>query len=208
MRLAFPLFAICLLLGCKDPNAGVEPAKVEELTEAAVAPGSVDGAAETLAITPKNSKIGFIGAKLTQQHKGGFGDFEGKVVLAEPFSESRVEVTIQTASLFTDEEKLTKHLKSPDFFDVAQFPTASFKSTQLKATALGYSITGDLTLHGQTKRLTFPASLTVEDEALVARAGFLINRQDFGISYPGMPDDLIRDNVRIELDLNLPRKGS
>ena len=102
---------------------------------------------------------------------------------------------------------LRKHLKSPDFFDVEKFPTATFKSTAIEKTDDGHTITGDLTLHGVTKRVSFPATVTVTDGQVTANSEFSINRNDFGIVYPGMPDDLIRDLVVIKLSRALPRQG-
>ncbi len=208
MKLVLTFLAAGLLFGCKDPGAKVEPATVEDITEAAKPVKSGEEPMETVAITPDNSKIGFVGAKVTQSHEGGFSDFQGRVALSEPITNSQVEVTIQTASLFADDEKLTKHLKSPDFFDVDKFPTASFKSTGIEETPQGFFMSGDLTLHGQTKRVRFPLELERTDAAINASAEFSINRQDFEITYPGMPDDLIRDRVVIKLDLKLPRKPS
>jgi polyisoprenoid-binding protein YceI len=160
-----------------------------------------------LAINPSNSKIEFVGAKVTRSHDGGFTDFAGTVELAEPIEQSRVEVTIQTASLYADEEKLTKHLKSPDFFDVEKFPTATFRSTEIKKEGEGHIIAGDLTLHGVTKRISFPATVEVTSSTVSAKAEFSINRQDFAIAYAGMPDDLIRDRVVIKLSLGLQRQS-
>lgn len=206
MRVALSLMAVCMLLGCEDPAAKVEPAKIEEV-EAGAQRGNADFV-ETLAITPKNSKIDFVGSKVTQSHSGGFTDFEGEIRLAEPVTDSQIELTIQTASLFTDDPKLTKHLKSPDFFDVAKFPTASFKSSRIQDTPLGPKVFGHLTLHGETKPISFMTGIAVTEEAVKAKSTFSLNRQDFGISYPGMPDDLIRDMVVIKLRLDIPRQGS
>jgi len=158
-------------------------------------------------VNPSNSKVEFVGAKVTASHPGGFTDFSGKVELGDPIEKSQIEVTIQTASLYADKSKLSKHLKSADFFDVAQFPTATFRSTEIKKDGEGHTITGDLTLHGVTKRISFPATVAVTGATLSANAEFSINRQDFGINYPGMRDDLIRDLVVIKLSLNLPRES-
>lgn len=197
--------------GCKDPGADVTPATVEAPVEneAVAATGTVEDspAATVLVIGPSNSKIEFVGAKVTKSHDGGFTDFAGKVEVGEPIESSQIDITIQTASLYADEEKLTKHLKSPDFFDVEKFPTATFRSTGIDKEGEGHMITGDLTLHGVTKRVTFPATIQITDGAVNANAEFSINRQDFGITYPGMPDDLIRDLVVIKLALDLPRQG-
>jgi len=192
------------LVGCKNPGADVAPASVEAApeSEAKAAPGKP---LASLSIDPSNSKVEFVGAKVTASHPGGFTDFSGKLDLGDPLEQSRIEITIQTASLYADKEKLTKHLKSPDFFDVAQFPTAVFRSTEIKKEGEGHLISGDLTLHGVTKRISFPASVAVTEAQVSANSEFSIDRKDFGIVYPGMPDDLIRDLVVIKLSLALPR---
>lgn len=195
-------------LGCKDPGANVAPATVETpAPEKAEAAPTEAPSTTSIAISPSNSKIEFVGAKVTASHPGGFTDFAGNVDVADPVEQSRIDITIQTASLFADKEKLTKHLKSPDFFDVEKFPTATFKSTEIKKEGEGHVITGDLMLHGVTKRISFPATVTATDDKVGATAEFSINRKDFGITYPGMPDDLIRDLVVIKLTLDLPRQG-
>ena len=192
------------LVGCKNPGADVAPASVEAApeSEAKAAPGKP---LASLSIDPSNSKVEFVGAKVTASHPGGFTDFSGKLDLGDPLEQSRIEITIQTASLYADKDKLTKHLKSPDFFDVAQFPTAVFRSTEIKKEGEGHLISGDLTLHGVTKRISFPASVAVTEAQVSANSEFSIDRKDFGIVYPGMPDDLIRDLVVIKLSLALPR---
>ena len=153
------------------------------------------------------AKIEFVGAKVTASHPGGFTDFTGKIDLGDPIEKSQIEVTIQTASLYADKEKLTKHLKSPDFFDVGNFPTATFRSSEIKNDGDGHTIAGDLTLHGVTKRISFPATIKATGSEVTGSAEFSINRQDYGISYPGMRDDLIRDLVVIKLSLKLPRQS-
>jgi polyisoprenoid-binding protein YceI len=193
-----------LVIGCKDPGADVTAAKVEPSTNAET---SAEDSPTTgsLSINPSNSKVEFVGAKVTASHPGGFTDFSGKADLADPIEQTRVELVIQTASLYADKEKLAKHLKSPDFFDVAQFPTATFKSTGIKKDGAEHTVTGDLTLHGVTKSISFPATISATDAQVSANAEFSIDRKDFGINYPGMRDDLIRDLVAIKLTLALPR---
>lgn len=206
MRATFVLIAIGFALtGCKDPGAEVTAAKVEAPSDTKAAPAPDTAATRSLAINPSNSKIEFVGAKVTASHPGGFTDFAGKIDLADPIEQSRISVTIQTASLFADKEKLTKHLKSPDFFDVQKFPTATFQSTEIKKEGAGHIISGDLTLHGVTQRISFPATIDASGSEVSANAEFSINRKDFGITYPGMPDDLIRDLVVVKLSLKLPR---
>jgi polyisoprenoid-binding protein YceI len=111
----------------------------------------------------------------------------------------------------SDQEKLTGHLKSGDFFDVEKFPKATFTSTEIKPGGAGgatHTITGNLELHGVKKSISFPAKVTVDASAVKADAEFVINRKDFGLVYPGKPDDLIKDEVLIKLHVTAPRKKS
>lgn len=164
-----------------------------------------------LAITPENSKVEFTGSKVTGKHDGGFKQFTGNIDLVnnKP-EESKVFVEMDVDSMFTDDENLTKHLKTADFFDVAKFPKASFTSTKIVPdTAKGannYTVSGDFDLHGVKKEITFPATITVSDADVAVKSEFSINRKDFGIVYAGKTDDLIRDDVVIKLDLKTPRK--
>jgi polyisoprenoid-binding protein YceI len=90
---------------------------------------------------------------------------------------------------------------SADLLDSQKFPTASFASTKIEKAAADYTVTGNLTLHGVTKSISFPASITAGSTDASVRAEFGINRKDFGIVYPGMPDDLIQDQVLLQIDL-------
>ncbi|MEM8606649.1 MAG: YceI family protein [Myxococcota bacterium] len=209
MRWIVSFLVVCSLVGCENPGAKVESATVEEPSEpaAAATPEATDKAAvgPQLPITPENSKIEFVGAKVTKSHEGGFTKFAGTVDVREPIEASIIQIEIETASLYSDAPKLTKHLKSADFFDVETYPSASFTSKQITKTETGHTITGDLTLHGQTKTITFPATIAQgADGGVTGDAEFAIDRHDFGITYPGMPDDLIRDKVVIRLKLNIP----
>ena len=153
------------------------------------------------------SKIEWVGAKVTKEHPGAFGKFEGSALI----NEGKVvgaDFSVETATLSSDDPKLTEHLQSPDFFDVAQFPKATFTSRNIveKASPEGatHEVTGDLELHGVKKTITFPATIAVAADKATTKAEFKINRKDFGIVYPGKPDDLIKDDVLIKLDLSFP----
>jgi polyisoprenoid-binding protein YceI len=197
-----------VVAGCKNPGAEVTAASVELAAESKEGiPVGAEPTAGALAINPSNSAIEFVGAKVTASHPGGFTDFSGALELGDPIETSAFEVTIQTASLYADKEKLTKHLKSPDFFDVDTYPTATFRSTEIRKEGDGHVIRGDLTLHGITRQISFPATVSATEAKISAKAEFSIDRQDFGIAYPGMPDDLIRDLVVVKLSLSLPRKS-
>jgi len=191
----------CLALGCANPADSAPDAEVSEAAPSTATP--IDEASIEFAIDPSSS-ISFVGSKVTGSHDGGFHVFDGSIRLAgtEP-SRSGVNLTIDTTSLWADDERLTGHLKSADFFDVETFPTAAFESTTIEANADGgYDVTGNLTLHGVTKSIRFPATIEVHDGHVSARAEFSINRFDFDIVYPGKTDDLIREEVLIRFELS------
>lgn len=159
---------------------------------------------DALTVDPANSKVQALGAKITGTHDLFFPSFTGELKL-DGGTPTAIQVTVDMGALGSDNDKLTGHLKSPDFFDVQSFPTASFASTAIAAgsdvAGFTHTVTGDLTIHGVTKRLVFPATISVEGGAMKARSEFVIDRQDFGVVYPGMPDDLIKDQVALTIDL-------
>ncbi|MCC6464634.1 MAG: YceI family protein, partial [Planctomycetes bacterium] len=121
----------------------------------------------------------------------------------------QVEVEINVDSIWTDDpsatnEKLTGHLKSGDFFDAANHPKAKFVSTEIKAGGEGgtHTLTGNLTMRGITKGISFPANVTLQGGKLTADAAFKVNRKDFGMKYDGKADNLIRDDVGITLKVS------
>jgi polyisoprenoid-binding protein YceI len=118
-----------------------------------------------------------------------------------------VAIDIDTASVVTDEPDLTAHLKTPDFFDVAKYPKATFVSTKITPDESSgtQTVTGNFDLHGVKKSITFPATIHVTPESVTVDAEFSINRKDFGIVFAGKADDLIRDGVVIKLNVKAPR---
>lgn len=202
------LFLVALIASaCADPAAN-KP-KATTTAPASNGPTDLKSSGSALAISPENSKIEFTGSKVTGKHDGGFKSFKGLIDLVGDKPEtSKVAVEIDVKSVFTDADGLTKHLQTADFFEVEKNPTASFMSTKIEPAGSGggYSVTGDLTLRGVKKSVTFPATITVTPDEVAVKAEFSINRKDFGIAYAGKADDLIRDDVVIRLDLKSPRK--
>ena len=147
------------------------------------------------------STIGFVGSKVTGSHNGGFKKFAGKVSVADGKIAS-TEIKIAMASTWADNARVTDHLKSPDFFNAAKFPTSTFTLTSIEASGAQKTVTGNLDLHGVTQSITFPADIQITDDTVTVKAQFAINRKDFSINYPGKPNDLIRDNVVLKLDVN------
>ena len=192
------VFALFLIAACNDPAADKPKAATSEAAPASST--AVKG--EKYLITPDNSKIEFVGSKVTGSHNGNFGKFSGVIDYAGQPEKSRVSVTIDMNSVSTNEAKLTEHLKTPDFFDVAKFPQATFESTEIKPGGEKggtHTIAGNLQLHGVTKSITFPATITATPGGVTVESTFSINRKDFGINYTGPADNLIRDQVVLTL---------
>jgi polyisoprenoid-binding protein YceI len=204
--LLFSILVVAILsFGCADPAANKTKATVANAAPESEAAKPAN--AETLPITPDNSKIDFVAAKITRSHNGSFKRFNGSIDLVNNSPEqSRVMIEIEANSVVTDEPDLTKHLQTPDFFDVAKFPKATFTSTKIEPAGSNYNITGNFELHGIKKAITFPATVQIAADKVTVIAEFSINRKDWNLVYPGKPDDLIRDGVVIKLDVNAPRK--
>lgn len=187
-----------LLAGCSDPAD-----KVHKSGTSAPKDATATTAASKTYVVRSESTIGFVGSKVTGSHSGGFKSFEGAVSVADGKVVAPTEIKIAMASTWSDNEKLTGHLKNADFFDAEKFPTTTFTVTAIEPATDGNSkVTGNLALHGVTNSISFPAKIEVAETSVTVKAEFAINRKDFGINYPGKTDDLIRDNVVIKLDLS------
>jgi len=197
LAVLFALPAACLLTGCSDPSDKVAKTTATEAKEAAKPATSAKEY-----VVRAESTIGFVGSKVTGSHNGGFKKFAGKVSVADGKIASS-EIKIAMASTWADHDRVTGHLKTPDFFDVAKYPTTTFTVTSIEPSSAQNTniVTGNLDLHGVTKSITFPADVQIADDAVTVRAQFAINRKDFNINYPGKPNDLIRDNVVLKLDV-------
>lgn len=210
------MFLLAFLIACSNPaenKSSAELVKPEAApVEAPAAPAApADPAAAAAPAGPEvnlTGTVGFTGSKVTKSHDGTFGAWSGKAVVANGKLQSvRFEVDINT--LTTDSAKLDGHLKSEDFFNAATFPKATFVSQSVtdgapadsKLEGANATVEGALTMHGVTQTVRFPAIITSDATATSAKTEFVINRKDFGIVYPGKPDDLIRDEVVIKVDV-------
>jgi polyisoprenoid-binding protein YceI len=144
------------------------------------------------------------------------GSFHGVagVVKFDPanVAKSGVEATIDITTVDTGVAARDGHLKSPDFFDAAKFPTMTFKSTAVAKVGDHYAVTGDLTLHGVTKSVVLNLETPGKEQIGMdkkAHRGFTatttINRKDFGLTWNGTltsGDSVLGDDVKIELDVD------
>lgn len=195
-----PCFMIVLFTGCaENPADKTNPAETTVPFEATDA--SIEGT--TYAFSPDTS-VEFVGSKVTGSHDGGFKTVSGSVIVPDgDLSQAQINVNIDMTSLWSDKDKLTKHLNSEDFFEVDTYPETTFTSTSITASGEGFLVDGNLTLHGVTKGISFPAEISLSDDAttLYASAEFWLNRMDFGIAFKGKSDDLIRPEVVLRFNL-------
>ena len=143
--------------------------------------------------------------------RGRFKDFNSAIHYdAADVTKSTVEFTAKVESIDTGVEGRDKHLRSADFFDVAQFPEMTFKSTKVEKKGNGYVMHGDFTLKGVTKQISFPFNLVgaIKDNRGNMRIGVAaetkINRRDYGITWGAKMANgglNVADEVMIDLQL-------
>lgn len=150
--------------------------------------------------------------------KGRFADIAGAITLDEQdVTKSSVDVTIQAASLTTQDEKRDGHLKSPDFFDVATYPAITFKSTKVEARGSDkLQITGDLTIRGVTRPVTLDTEFNGRGttpwgtEVIAYSAETSISRKDFNLNWNVALEAggvLVGDKVKITIEAEAIKQG-
>ncbi len=175
----------------------------------------------TWEIDPSHTSIGFsVKHMMVSTVKGAFEKVKGSVELDDKdVTKSTVEVTVDMASITTHDAKRDAHLKSPDFFDVAKYPTATFKSTKVQKAGKGkLKVHGDLTLHGVTKPVVLdvegptPAYKTPFGQTVRgAHATTKVDRKDFGVVWNKALDGggvLVGNEVALDLNIELTEKVS
>ncbi len=169
-------------------------------------------AADIYKIDTAHSTIGFaVKHMLVSMTRGEFTDYEGRIQFDKgDLSVFSVDVVIQAKSIDTRNAKRDAHLKGKDFLEVETYPTITFKNAILNKTAGGYDIIGDLTMHGFTKRVTLPVTISgpihspFGGEVLGIAGEITINRQDFGISWNKAMDQggfVVDNNVKLLIEI-------
>ena len=185
----------------------------------ALTAATVFAAPQTYVVDRSHSEADFSIRHMMSKVSGKFDDFTGSVSLdrANPAASS-VEFTIKTASINTGNADRDRHLRTPDFFDAEKNPEIRFKSTAVapSKTKNVYDVTGDLTMHGVTKRVTLPVEFLgfQKDPWGHERAGFALetklNRKDYGINWNKALDNgglYIGDDITVSINLEtLPKK--
>jgi polyisoprenoid-binding protein YceI len=170
-------------------------------------------------VDASHSKLGFsVTHLMVSETEGKFKVYEGSVNSKSEmdFTDAKIEFSADVASINTEDEKRDGHLKSPDFFDAEKYPKITFKSTGMKPSAKSkttYILTGDLTMHGVTKKVTFTAtgaSKIVKDPYGNIKNGFkvsgTINRKDFGLTWNMALEAggvIVSEDVKIDLNIEL-----
>lgn len=209
MRSLLSVLLAVVLAACGD----VGDAPVAETSSATASDGAAVPAGAAIPLDTAATRIEWTGAKVVGAHDGGFRRFRGALYL-DGETVTGADVVIDATSIYTDNDRLEGHLKSDDFFSVEAYPEARFRLTALEPITAGDSAgapgathraTGLLTMREQTNQIVFPATVTTTASTVTADADFIIDRQQWGLSYPGQPDNLIQDEVRIRLHAVAPR---
>jgi polyisoprenoid-binding protein YceI len=165
----------------------------------------------TWQIDPVHSEVSFsVRHMMVSKVRGSFTEFEGTIVTADEPTDSTVTASIALNSIDTRSEQRDNHIRSADFFDVAQHPTMTYRSTSLSGNGENWTLDGELSLHGVTRRVPLSLELNgfTADPFGGQRVGFSataeINRRDFGIDI-SMPMDgggvVVGDKITISLEV-------
>ena len=174
---------------------------------------SVVFAADTYTIDPAHTTFGFtVKHMMISQVPGNFDKFDGQIIYSPTdLVNSKANITIDVSSINTRNDKRDAHLKSPDFFDAAQFPTITFVSTKFTSTA----IIGNLTMKGVTKEVTIPVTISgpvktmMGGQAIGITGSVTINRQDYGINWNKTLDQgglAVSNDVLVNVSIEADRK--
>ena len=164
---------------------------------------------ERYSIDPYRSYVTFlIGFMKFKTADGTFHDYSGTIMYdTDDVTRSSVTSAIKVESIFTGVRPRDRHLRSPDFFDVEKYPMILFRSVRLRRTSSGLELTGDLTMHGSTKRLSIPLTLFEQIEGadgerrLHCQGSVTLRRRDFGIIGNFWGDKVLSDEVQIDLNI-------
>ena len=204
------LFVLTLLIACAPDGEKVEAGEAQAVTETA--------GAETYAVDASASEILWVGRKVTGEHSGTINITDGTLEVANGnitggrFVIDMNSITVTDLKPGEGKEKLEGHLKTGDFFEVENYPTAEFTitgSTPVNGDEeITHRINGNLNMHGQTKSISIPASVAMTNGVVSAVAPqFTIDRKQWGVDFDGMSDDLISDQVGLTINLRANKRA-
>lgn len=165
-------------------------------------------------VDPMHSKIGFeVPHLVISTVEGKFQKVDGQITLDKEFQKSKVIANAETESIDTGVKDRDDHLKSADFFDAKNNPQLTFKSSEVKGKPESFKMTGDLTIKGVTKKVTFNGKYlgNVKDGYGNDKAAFTataeINRKDFGLTWNKAVEigPVVGDKIKIDLRIQAAR---
>ena len=186
----------------------------------AVATAATTARAQTYKVDPAHSAADFTirHMAITNVH-GHFGNLTGTINFdPSDVTKSSVEATVDVTTVDTGVPQRDAHLKSPDFFEAAKYPTMTFKSSSIAKTGDGYDVSGDLTLHGTTKPVVLHMDAPGKEETAMDGKTLLrgfsatatLHRQDFGLTWKGPAtktgDAVLGDDVKVELEIEAKKQ--
>jgi len=173
--------------------------------------GTVLPAPGTWEIDPGHTDVSFIGRHfMVTKVRGRFTGVSGRVVIAESFEDSRVDVTIDMATVESGSTARDEHIRSAELFDVERFPQATFRSTEVDWDGAAGRVTGELTIHGVTRTVTLEVAFEgyARDpwggDRAIFSARTKVNREDFDITWNMAVETggvLVSKEIQIEIDL-------
>ena len=174
-------------------------------------------AAGTWRIDPGHAEVGFVGRHFgLTKVRGRFTGVSGDVVIADDVARSSVTVEIDVASVSSGDQARDDHLRSADLFDVEAHPTATFRSTGLKAEGASGRLAGELTIKGVTRPVTLDVDYLGHahdpwgNDRAVFSASATIDREDWGLTWNMLLETggfLVSKSIRLELELELIREA-
>jgi polyisoprenoid-binding protein YceI len=207
-NLIFIFTLACIsLVACKKKSSSVETGKPEEVVAA------TEGASKFQIV---KGTINWIGSKPTGKHTGTLNIASGNITTLDNLPTSGsfdIDMKSLSTTDLTGKEKtdLDGHLKNADFFDVEKFPVGKFEISKIEAKGddpeMTHMITGNLTLKGITKSVSFPVNIAITGDVMNAVSkNFTINRTEWGIKYSSgligtLKDKIINDDVNLTINL-------
>lgn len=207
-NILFIALATCMFVACQNASndASKATAAVKDTAKKMTTAAS-NGITKDYKVAP-GGLVGWSGKKVAGEHRGTLAISEGTLnvnngaVTGGNFTIDMNSLTCTDLKAGEGKEKLEGHLKNEDFFDVAKYPTSTFTITSVE----GNNVTGNLTMIGQTKPVTFAADMNIQHEGAMIKTGeFKINRTDWGLKYgsasffDGLKDKAINDEITLGL---------
>lgn len=154
------------------------------------------------------SRLGFTSKSDGQPFVGKFNEWDAQIAFdAANLGASSATVTIPLASVETDDPAKADSLRGDPWFSTALFPSATFKTSAIRAEGTGYVADGTLTIRDKTQTVSLPFDLAIEGDVAKMKGALTINRKDYGLGLGGWEDSHVDANVTIEVAVTAKKAG-